>query len=192
MDETSVVADSLEARLALRIARSAAGEATEAEADLYRLMAPRVRRYGLRHMRDSHAADDLMQSVMALTIEHLRQDKVREPERIVSFVFGTCRRLVMEMRRGAKRRDELLERHADMLGIADIAVTPRLDSERVAACLERLAERERSVLLMSFYEERPSGEVAAALGLTAGNVRVLQHRSIAKLRYCVNGARSLS
>ena len=79
-----------------------------------------------------------------------------------------------------------------MLEIADIAVAPRLDDERVAACLERLLERERSVLVMTFYEDKRSDEVAGALGLTAGNVRVLRHRGIAKMRNCVNGPGSLS
>jgi hypothetical protein len=32
---------------------------------------------------------------------------------------------------------------------------PRLDEARVASCLERLAARERSVLIASFYEEQP-------------------------------------
>lgn len=192
MEERAIEADAIEVGLACRIAEAAPGQARDAEADLYRRLAPRVRRYGLRHLRDSHAAEDLMQNVMALTIEHLRNDKLRQPERVISFVFGTCRMVVMELRRGAKRREELLARHADMLEIADIAVAPRLDHERVAACLERLAERERSVLVMTFYEEKPSEEVAGMLGLSAGNVRVLRHRGIAKLRHCVSGARSLS
>jgi RNA polymerase sigma-70 factor (ECF subfamily) len=32
-----------------------------AEAELYRRLAPRVRLYGLRHLRDRHAAADLVQ-----------------------------------------------------------------------------------------------------------------------------------
>jgi RNA polymerase sigma-70 factor (ECF subfamily) len=55
-------------------------------------------------------------------------------------------------------------------------------------CLERLPERERSVLVMSFYEEQAADDVGAALGLSAGNVRVIRHRGIARLRGCVEGA----
>ncbi|HSC01571.1 MAG TPA: hypothetical protein VLE45_16755, partial [Burkholderiaceae bacterium] len=51
--------DSPEALLAQRIAGAPAGAAHDAEAQLYRLLAPRVRRYGQRHLRDDHAADDL-------------------------------------------------------------------------------------------------------------------------------------
>lgn len=192
MNDESVAVDEAESRLAYRIADAAPGCARDAEDELYRLMAPRVRRYGLRHLRDVHAADDLMQQVMALTIEHLRNEQVREPGRVVSFVFGTCRMTVMQMRRGEQRRQALLESNADMLQIADIAVAPRLDHERVAGCLERLPERERSVLVMTFYEDKPAADVGGALGLTSGNVRVLRHRGLAKLRDCVTGARSVS
>lgn len=185
-------ADEIESRLACRIAGAAPGGDPQAEGEFYRLMAPRVRRFGLRHLRDRHAADDLMQQVMVLTIEHLRHHRVLETARVVSFVFGACRMTVLQMQRGEQRRQELLHNNADMLGIADIAVAPRLDHVRVTSCLEGLPERERSVLVMSFYAELPAAEVGDSLGLTPGNVRVLRHRGIARLRDCVNGARSVS
>jgi RNA polymerase sigma-70 factor (ECF subfamily) len=180
----------IEGRLARQIAAAPPGEAAQAEGDLYRLLAPRVRRYGLRHLRDEHAAADLMQHVMALAIEQLRGGGLREPERVVSFVLGACRMTVLELRRGSRRREALLERHGAELAIADIAQPARLDHERLADCLQRLAERERAVLLLSFYEERPAAEVAVQLGLSAGNVRVIRHRGIARLRSCIEAGRS--
>ncbi len=146
-----------------------------------------MRLYGRRHLRDEDAARDLMQQVLLATLEKLRAGELREPERIVSFVFGMCRMVTLEIRRGTRRREELLEKFGPDLGIADIAVAPRLDEARVAACLERLAERERSVLVLSFYDDEPADRVGAALGLSAGNVRVIRHRAIEKLRECVMG-----
>lgn len=178
--------DSPEARVARRIAESAPGEARDAEAELYRLLAPRARRYGLRHLRDVHAAADLMQQVMALTIEHLRNGQLREPERVLSFVLGACRLTVMDQRRGERRREDLLQRYADAVPTADLYIAPRLDHQRVADCLERLQERERSVLVMTFYDEQSSESVGKQLGLSAGNVRVIRHRGIDKLRRCVD------
>lgn len=183
--------DSPEARAARRIAASPPGEAREAEAELYRLLAPRVRRYGLRHLRDAHAAADLMQQVMALTIERLRAGELREPERVLSFVLGACRLTVMDQRRGERRREDLLQRYADALPLADLHIAPRLDHQRVADCLERLAERERAVLVMTFYDDQPSEAVATQLGLSAGNVRVIRHRGIDKLRRCVDAGRTV-
>ncbi|RPH65745.1 MAG: sigma-70 family RNA polymerase sigma factor [Burkholderiales bacterium] len=181
--------DSPEARVARRIAGSAPGEARDAEAELYRLLAPRARRYGLRHLRDAHAAADLMQQVMALTIEHLRNGQLREPERVLSFVLGACRLTVMDQRRGERRREDLLQRYADAVPMADLCIAPRLDHQRVADCLERLPERERSVLVMTFYDDQSSESVGRQLGLSAGNVRVIRHRGIDKLRRCVDAGR---
>ena len=86
--------DGPEAEFARRIAAGPPGSSVDAEAGLYRLLAPRVRRYGQRHLRDEHAAEDLMQHVMAMTIEQLRAGALREPGRVVSFVFGACRTVV--------------------------------------------------------------------------------------------------
>lgn len=176
-----------EAAVAMRIAAAAPGLDRGAESAFYRRMAPRVRRYGLRHLRDAHAADDLMQLVMVRTIEQLREGKVREPHRIVSFVFGMCRMVLLEQQRGESRRERLLEQWGDVLQGADLAEAPRLDHRRVADCLQRLAERERSVIVLSFYEERTADDVASMLGTTAGNVRVIRHRGLARLRGCVCG-----
>ena len=192
LDDASA-AETPEARAARRIAAAPPGQAGDAEAELYRLLAPRVRRYGLRHLRDAHAAADLMQQVMLHTLSKLRAGELREPERVLSFVLGTCRLTVMDQRRGERRRAELLERFADDLPVAEVAhVAPRLDEARVADCLERLPERERAVLVMTFYDERPSEAVGSELGLSAGNVRVIRHRGIDKLRRCVDASRGLA
>lgn len=178
-----------EARAARRIAAAPPGEAREAEAELYRLLAPRIRRYGLRHLRDADAAADLMQQVMALTIEQLRDGRLREPDRVLSFVLGSCRLTVMAQRRGERRREVLLERYAQALPPADLHVAPRLDHERVADCLDRLPERERAVIVLSFLDEQGADAVGAQLGLSPGNVRVIRHRSLDRLRRCVDAGR---
>jgi RNA polymerase sigma-70 factor, ECF subfamily len=178
-----------EALVARRIADAGAGDARASEAELYRMLAPRVRRYGLRHLRDPHAASDLVQHVLTLTIEQLRDGRVREPERVLSFVLGTCRMTVMDQRRTELRREDLLRRYADDAMSAEVAITPRLDHMKVADCLDRLPERERSVLVLTFYDDASSEDVGAQLGLSAGNVRVIRHRGIDKLRRCVDSGR---
>lgn len=190
---STLSADDPEAQAARRIAGAPAGPARDAaESELYRLLAPRIRRYGLRHLRDAHAAADLAQQVMMLTIERLRAGTLREPDRVLSFVLGACRLTVMDLRRGERRREQLLQRHGDILLPPDEALpAPRLDHHRVADCLDRLPERERAVLVMSFYDEQSSDAVGRELGLTPGNVRVIRHRGIDKLRRCVeSGARA--
>jgi RNA polymerase sigma-70 factor, ECF subfamily len=176
------------------LARAIAGAGTAidaaAEAELCRRFAPRVRLYGLRHLRDPHAAADLAQQVLMMTLERLRAGKLREPERLASFVLGMSRMLVMDLRRGSARREALLETwvpaYAGMTeGEAVEDAEPRVfERERLVACLDGLSERERSVVVASFFDEKP----AAELGLSAGNLRVIRHRALGKLRGCMEGA----
>ena len=187
MDRSTTAEPGPEAELARRIAAAAPKIDAAAEAELYRLLAPRVRLYGRRHLRDDEEAHDLMQQVMVMAIEKLRAGELREPDRIASFVFGACRMVTWEMRRGERRREALLEKYGPDLEIADIAVPPRLDEARVSACLQRLAERERTVLLLTFYEDQPAEQVGTAMGLSEGNVRVIRHRALQRLRDCVTG-----
>ena len=181
--------DSVEGQLALEIAQSPPGQALDAEAALYRRLAPRVKRYGLRHLRDPHAAADLMQQVLTQTLEHLRSGRVREPQRVVSYVLGTCRLTVMDQGRTERRREALLNRHAAERDETVDERSPALDHRRVSDCMEHLSERERSVIVLSFYDEQNAEAVGSQLGLSAGNVRVIRHRSIDKLRRCVQSAR---
>jgi RNA polymerase sigma-70 factor (ECF subfamily) len=173
-----------DAELAGRVAR---GD-RDAEAELFLRLAPRVRLYGLRHLRDPAAADDLVQDVMLMTFDSLRAGKVREEERLASFVLGTCRRVVVDLRRGAARRQRLLDRYGPDLVPAARDDAPSLDLDRLARCLERLPERERAVVVLSFCAERGSDEIGAELGLTAVNVRVVRHRALARLRGCMEAA----
>lgn len=166
--------------------RLAGGDRT-AEAELYRRLAPRVRLYGLRHLRDAAAADDLVQDVLLTTFDRLREGKVREPQRLASFVLGTCRRVAAARRRGAQRRERILERHGGELVPAASGAAEPLDLERLAGCVAGLAERERTVVVMSFYAERSADAIGLELGLAAGHVRVLRHRALARLRACLGG-----
>jgi len=168
------------------VRRIGAGE-REAEAELFRRMGPRIRLYGLRHLRDVHASEDLMQNVLITIIEALRQSRLREPEKLASFVLGTCRMTILDLRRGAQRRERLLEQFGpDLLGTAE-SFRPRLDQERLARCVESLKERERTVVVMTFYDEQTSADVASFLGVSEANVRVMRHRAIHQLRDCMGG-----
>ncbi len=171
--------------LARRIAEAGAAPDSAAEAELYRRLAPRVRLYGLRHLRDRQAAADLVQQVLLMTLERLRAGKLREPERIASFVLGTCRMTVLEMRRGTRRREALLETWGDAAEAFEAPEPLALDPDRLAGCLEALSERERSVVVLSFFADKQADEVGAELSISGGNVRVIRHRALARLRECM-------
>ena len=156
-----------------------------AEAELFRRMAPRIRLYGLRHLRDPHAADDLVQQVLVTTLEALRAGRVREAGKLTSFVLGTCRMTVLDLRRNAQRKQQLLEQFGAGMLASIPASMPRLDQERLAHCVQKLKERERAVVVMTFYDEQTGADVARFLGVSEANVRVIRFRAIHQLRDCM-------
>ncbi|HET9219701.1 MAG TPA: sigma-70 family RNA polymerase sigma factor [Terriglobia bacterium] len=178
--------------LARMVLSSPPGQARDAEDELYRRLAPRVRLYGLRHLRDEQAAADLTHQVLLITIETLRERRLREPDRIVSFVLGTSRLVVRDWRRGAIRQERHLQEFGRSVPVMTTFETPELDHRQLSSCLQRLHERERSVLIMTFYAEGTTGEVADQLGLSAENVRVIRHRALGKVRECMTGGRETS
>src|SRR6185503_7719622 len=105
--------------------RIAAGD-REAEAEMCRRMGPRIRLYGLRHLRSPAAADDLVQQVLMKVLEALRAARLREPDKLAPFVLGTCRMTVVEQRRSTRRQETLLAMFGSDLVPAP-PPAPRLD-----------------------------------------------------------------
>lgn len=175
-----------DAALVRAIAAAAPTLDSQAEAELYRRLAPRVRLYGLRHLRDPHAANDLMQQILMMTLERLRAGKLREPQMLASYVLGMCRMVVLDMRRGAFRREGLLRIYGDAAEAAEVVEPRGLDATQLSRCLPQLSVRERSVLVLSFFADKRADEVAAELGLEPGNARVIRHRALLKLRECMS------
>ena len=130
--------------------RIGGGNDSEAEAELFRRMAPRIRLYGLRHLRDEHGAEDLTQHVLITTIETLRAGRLRDRQTLASFVREICRMSVLELRRNAQRRRLLLDRFGADLAPPAQAPVPRLDHEQLSRCVQQLKERERTVVVMTF------------------------------------------
>jgi RNA polymerase sigma-70 factor (ECF subfamily) len=170
----------------------AAGAATcdrrAAEHELCVQLAPRIRLYGLRHLRDEADAADLVQEALIILLEAARAGRIDDPEHVDRFVLGTCRNLVSRSRRDA-RRSRAFEGAVLPLPVAEVPPAfSSLDAARVALCLGRVGAREQRVVLLTFQEERSAEEIATLLATSPGNVRVLRHRAMAALERCVAGS----
>ncbi len=161
------------------------GAARECEAELFRRFAPRVRLFGLRHLHTDPLADDLVQRVMLVTIQKLRDGAVREPEHIGSFVLGTARVLARDQRRS----DRLLPVDSAPSGEALVDEPDPYLRKRLVGCVEQLGERERAIVVLSFFQEQDSTEIGTTLGMQPPHVRVARHRALAQLRDCLTHPR---
>ena len=167
------------------IASAPAGTASDAEAELYRRFAPRVRLFGLKHLRDEAAAQDLVHQVFIVTIERLRAGEIRNAQAIGSFIFGTSRTIAGAQRKTGTRRAALVDRFEDRHATAAPIDAAVFDVPRVSRCLDTLPLRDRTILLLTFYAEKPAPEIAAELQLAPGAVRVARSRALSRMRECL-------
>ncbi|HEY7698607.1 MAG TPA: sigma-70 family RNA polymerase sigma factor [Vicinamibacteria bacterium] len=177
--------DASDAEVARRIAEGA-DDAASCEAELCRRFLNRARLYGLKHLRfDVTAAEDLAQQVMVILLEALREGRVEDLDRVDRFMLGTCRNVAHSMRRADGRALETKRRLSSELAGASTPPWDLVESRRVEECLGALPAREARLLLLLFQEGASAAEAAEDLGISQGNVRVIHHRAIARLRDCV-------
>jgi RNA polymerase sigma-70 factor, ECF subfamily len=175
--------DELVRRIAARLA-----EAPLAEAELCRRFSTRAQLYGLKHLKHPEHARDLAQAVMVAVLLAARDNKIADASRLDRFVLGTCRNVASRMREtdAQARPTESAELEALAGAAPELEV---IDQKALYGCLRRLDTRGRRVVYLAFHEQASAEEIAAGLGTTAGNVRVLRHRAVAQLRECLDGGR---
>src|SRR5690606_34590705 len=101
-----------------------------------RRFAPRVRLYGIKHLRDEDRARDLVQSVLLAVLEAVRAGRLEDAARIDRFVLGTCRHLALRARDADARAQA-----TDLMRVDVAAVLPDPDTPLdVAALFRCLAE----------------------------------------------------
>jgi len=162
-----------------------------AEAELCVRYRRRAYLYGLKHLGDAAAAEDLVQDVLVTVLERARAGAVEEPERLGSFVLGTCRMHAITRKRNLARRTRILTIYEDPRtegATSEMAAGALADLPRVRDCLTTLTDRDRTVLLLSFYAELDAKELGRELGIEASHVRVIRHRALGRLQTCVNGS----
>ena len=154
---------------------------------LLRQVRPMVVRYcqaRLGPSGGSQAADDVAQEVCLAVIAAL--PRYRDTGRpFASFVFGIASHKVADARRSAARLAipvrELPDGPDDQPGPEETVVAS-LEAQQARALLARLPRQHRELLLARLVTGLSAKEAGAALGMTAGAVRVAQHRALARLR----------
>jgi RNA polymerase sigma-70 factor (ECF subfamily) len=162
----------------------------EGDSAIWRRYAARIWTFGLLRLRDAASADDLVQQVMVAVLEALREGRVEDPERLDSYVFGTCRNMVMHTWRARRRGKRIAEQAAALPSETWQPPSALQDRQRLERCLDGLEPRDRSVVLATFVEDRGADEIGESMGLSPGNVRVIRHRALAKLQDCLQARAS--
>lgn len=100
---------------------------------------------------------------------------------VAGYLFTIARHLFLQGVSKERRRGPLIHEPADAKPGAHVQAEGREELEAVIADLQTLPEPDRAALLMRAEEQMPYEDIAAALGITAGNAKVKVHRARLKL-----------
>jgi RNA polymerase sigma-70 factor (ECF subfamily) len=166
----------------------AAGGQPAAIESLLRQIRPMVVRYcraRLGHISGHYqVADDVAQEVCIAVLSALpRYRDMGRP--FASFVFGIASHKVADARRNAARlaipTEDLPDGPDDRPGPEETVVA-YIEAERARALLARLPVHQRELLVLRVLSGMSAQETGNVLGMSAGAVRVAQHRALARLR----------
>lgn len=167
--------------------KAMAGDATALE-ELMVAVRERAFRYARarlgRFPRAAHAAEDAAQEVCIAVLTSLsRYDERGVP--FEAFVYSICARKVADVQRAAIRTpvptDEVPEGIDLAAGPEDIAMASA-QADEVWSLMEELPAHQRELLTLRVAVGLSAEETAQALDMTAGAVRVAQHRALGRLR----------
>ena len=139
-------------------------------------------RYLVRYTGDTDLAEDALQE----TFVRLADRPPADDRNLRAWLFTVATRIVRDAWRAGRRHRELLDEapeRAPMGDVGDDPVTRLSRNERrriVRAALDRLEEKERTVLLMR-EEGFAHREIAQAVGTTTGSVGTMIARALRKL-----------
>ena len=132
-------------------------------------------------LHSPQAIEDVRQETFTRVFAALRGGKLRQPERLGSFVNSMCNNVLLEHYRASSRDSSLDDEeqqdfpatNVDVLG----TIAAKQMGEKIREILEEMPERDRRLLREVFLEERDKDAVCSDFGVDREYLRVLLYRA---------------
>jgi RNA polymerase sigma-70 factor (ECF subfamily) len=152
--------------------------------ELYQTYFPRVYRYILARTGNTYDAEDLTEDVFIKVLEALDRFQWREAP-FSAWLFRIAHNALISQRRKQTARGPTSQLNdglpVDSAGPEEL-VESRLAISEVMEAAQQLPEAQRQVISLRFAAGLSVAETARAMGKGEGNVKVIQHKAIARLR----------
>ena len=164
------------------MAESALTEVPEAQLTLLR---QGLRIMAVRALRDDDLAEDVVQDVLLRALRGVQPDVAADPVRLGAYVGGIARHVIADAMRARAR---------DAIGLAVAVSTDRNALDEMVAAesraaveqgLKQLPQRDRELLLASYYEGLSPADIAKRTGIPVVNVRKQKSRALERLRAAI-------
>lgn len=159
---------------------------------LYDLFYDRVFRYALARLGNPADAEDAAEETFLKMVQAIGRYQVREGVPFGAWLFRIARNEVAlhyRRRRGRGPAEPLEEALHAAGGDPTADVERKLLLEEARRAIGRLPEAQQQVIALRLGAGLSTAEIAQVLGKREGNVRVLQHLALSKLRAVLNEGR---
>ena len=140
---------------------------------LYEHTADMVFAYLLSRVRDRQQASELMQDVFVSLWKSIGRLHYRSDAEFYGYMFTIVRREVSRARRSMKDTVSIEECY----DIPSDDAAPE-DYRHLLRVVESLPEKQRLVITLRYFSDLPFQEIAAMLGITENNAKVIHHRAV--------------
>jgi RNA polymerase sigma-70 factor (ECF subfamily) len=158
-------------------------------AALFAHFAPRVKAYGLRLGASPAAADDLAQETLLAVWQ---KAAYFDPGKAgaATWIFTIARNLRIDALR--RERYPLVSDGDPLLVVddapaADEAVATAEGAQRLRQALGALPQEQAAVVRLSFFDDKPHGEIERDLGIPLGTVKSRLRLALSRLRLLLEG-----
>jgi RNA polymerase sigma-70 factor, ECF subfamily len=165
------------------VGRARSGD-QQALAELYDLYFPRIYRYMLARTGNPSEAEDVTEEVFVRVLGAISGFQWRQVP-FAAWIFRIAHnQLVSHTRKNGMRRQETVlgPSIADSSPDPLVRIEDRLYFEQIFEVARELPQAQREVLWLRFAVGLSVSDTARALGKREGNVKVLQHKAIARLQ----------
>jgi RNA polymerase sigma-70 factor (ECF subfamily) len=152
-----------------------------AGADLFEKYSGRVYYLALRELRSHADAEDVRAETFLRVLKAIRNQQIRTPDSLSSYILATARHIILEALRSPHRAAN--ERY-----IPDVP-SPEPDRaldedvrHAIEVAIHRLKPKEREFLRLYYYEDLPKQEIARRMGIGEERVRLTKHRCLKSFR----------
>jgi RNA polymerase sigma factor (sigma-70 family) len=141
--------------------------------DVFRSSYAQMMRVAFAITGSNDAAEDIVQDAFVALLS--RFDSVADPP---AYLY----RSVVNGCRARFRRKSVVDRMIRLRVVSEVR-PPEIDETRMA--LDRLSTRARAAVVLRYYADLSTDDIAAALGCQPGTVRSILHRALANLNQVV-------
>lgn len=156
----------------------------DAFGQIYNLFYRRIFHYCQFNLKDgkSQEAQDLCQETFLRAYKSISSFSEIKGGSFQAYLFRIARNLIIDNQR--KKKDVPLK---DNLSIEeesnlDDQIDKKAENQKLKEALDKLPEVERQIIILRYFEELTTAEVARVIGKREGALRVRSHRVLKKLK----------